>query len=61
MLDHMHLLEQRQEQILMGLKGAGIDLKCCSVPHLDISEFREAEVQAAQDRQRAADAFDPVI
>ncbi|MBP7548570.1 MAG: serine O-acetyltransferase [Corallincola sp.] len=61
MLDHMHLLEQRQEQILMGLKGAGIDLKCCAVPHLDVSEFREAEEQAAQDRQRAADAFDPGI
>ncbi len=61
LLDHMHLLEQRQQQMVDGLKRGGIELNCCAVPQLDVEEFREAEAEAAADRQRAADAFDPTI
>lgn len=61
LLDHMNLLEQRQEQMVDGLRHNGILLNCCAVPQLDVGEFREAEVEAAADRQRAAEAFDPSI
>ena len=44
-----------------GLKRGGIELNCRAVPQLDVEEFREAEAEAAADRQRAADAFDPTI
>lgn len=62
MLDHIHLLDSKVAELCKSVNDLGGNV-CSQVPIMDIDDeaFREAERQAAEQRKKQLDEFDPTI
>lgn len=61
MLDHMHLMDANLQALSKEVQAMGGDVAIEKLPQLDVGEFSEAEMEAAEKRQKAMDEFDPII
>ncbi|MBV7315164.1 serine O-acetyltransferase [Shewanella sp. NIFS-20-20] len=61
MLDHMHLMDSKVQDLCKVVETLGGDVCTERLPQLDVGEFNEAEIAAAQKRQKSLDEFDPII
>jgi len=61
MLDHMHLMESKVQELCQAIQGLGGNVCTEKLPELDMGEFNDAEKAAAEKRHSALDEFDPSI
>ncbi|QUN07021.1 serine O-acetyltransferase [Shewanella yunxiaonensis] len=61
MLDHMHLMDSKLAELCQVIQTMGGAVCTERLPQLDVGDFCEAELAAAEKRQQALDAFDPEI
>lgn len=61
MLDHVHLMDTKLNDVCTAVKGMGGDVCNEALPELKVSEFTEDEHAAAKKRTEEVDAFDPKI
>ncbi|MFQ6370416.1 serine O-acetyltransferase [Shewanella sp. YIC-542] len=61
MLDHMHLMDSKVAELCLAVQNMGGSVCTERLPQLDVGDFCEAELAAAEKRQQALDAFDPEI
>ncbi len=63
MLDHMHVMDNKVNDICSAINQIGGDICDKKLPDLTVEEtdFQEAEARAAEERRRAMEAFDPDI
>jgi serine O-acetyltransferase len=61
MLDHMHLMDSKVAELCLVIQKMGGAVCTERLPQLDVGDFCEAELAAAEKRQQALDAFDPEI
>ncbi|WP_019675685.1 serine O-acetyltransferase [Arsukibacterium perlucidum] len=62
LLDHIHLLDNKVAELCSSVNNLGGNV-CAEMPELDLPEedFKRAEQQAAEQRRKEVDAFDPGI
>lgn len=61
MLDHMHLMDEKVQDLCKAVNDMGGSVCDESLPTLHVAEFSEAEREAAEIREQELDAFDPQI
>lgn len=61
MLDHMHLMDSKVQELCQAIQRLGGDVCTEKLPELDMGEFNEAEKAAADKRQSSLEEFDPSI
>ncbi|MCK8045954.1 MULTISPECIES: serine O-acetyltransferase [Shewanella] len=61
MLDHMHLMDSKVQEVCQAVQTLGGSVCTEKLPELDVEDFSEAELAAAQKRQKSLDEFDPII
>ncbi|MDB2386736.1 serine O-acetyltransferase [Shewanella sp.] len=61
MLDHMHLMDSKVQEVCQAVQGLGGSVCADKLPELEVDAFSEAEMAAAQKRQKSLDEFDPII
>ncbi|WP_108946142.1 serine O-acetyltransferase [Shewanella halifaxensis] len=61
MLDHMHLMDSKVQEVCQAVQNMGGSVCTEKLPELDVEDFCEAELAAAQKRQKSLDEFDPII
>lgn len=61
MLDHMHLMDSKVQEICQAVQSVGGDVCTEKLPELEVDEFSDAEMAAAEQRQSTIDEFDPII
>ncbi|QSX31291.1 serine O-acetyltransferase [Shewanella cyperi] len=61
MLDHMHLMDSKVQELCQAVQSLGGSVCTEKLPELDVGEFSDAEMAAAEKRQHALDEFDPII
>ena len=61
MLDHMHLMDSKVQEVRQAVQTLGGSVCTEKLPELDVEDFSEAELAAAQKRQKSIDEFDPII
>ncbi|MDR8524343.1 serine O-acetyltransferase [Shewanella fidelis] len=61
MLDHMHLMDSKVQEVCQAVQNMGGSVCTEKLPELDVEDFSEAELAAAQKRQKSLDEFDPII
>jgi serine O-acetyltransferase len=62
LLDHIHVLDNKVSELCSSVNSLGGNV-CAEMPELDLPEedFKRAEQQAAEQRRKEVDAFDPSI
>lgn len=61
MLDHMHLMDNKLNDVCKAVNEVGGDVCQEALPELKVREFAEAESEAAKRRAAKVEAFDPEI
>ena len=61
MLDHMHLMDSKVQELCQAVQSIGGEVCTERLPELDVGEFSDAEIAAAEKRQGAIEEFDPII
>ncbi|MCL1048327.1 serine O-acetyltransferase [Shewanella abyssi] len=61
MLDHMHLMDSKVQEVCQAVQTLGGSVCTEKLPELEVDDFSEAELAAAQKRQKSLDEFDPII
>lgn len=61
MLDHMHLMDSKVQEVCQAVQTLGGSVCTEKLPELEVDEFSDAELAAAKKRQHAIDEFDPII
>ncbi|MDN4503594.1 serine O-acetyltransferase [Alteromonadaceae bacterium BrNp21-10] len=61
MLDHVHLMDTKMEEICKAVNSLGGDVCSKSLPNLELKEFAEAESAASALRKKQKEEFDPGI
>ncbi|GIU29843.1 serine O-acetyltransferase [Shewanella sp. MBTL60-007] len=61
MLDHMHLMDSKVQEVCQAVQTLGGSVCTERLPELDVEDFSEDELAAAQKRQKSLDEFDPII
>ncbi|MGS0676930.1 serine O-acetyltransferase [Shewanella sp. 0m-4] len=61
MLDHMHLMDSKVQEVCQAVQTLGGSVCTEKLPELDVEDFNDAEIAAAQKRQKSLDEFDPII
>ena len=61
MMDHMHLMDSKLQEVCCEVQQMGGEVCTDKLPELEIEEFIEDEVAAAEKRQKTMDEFDPSI
>lgn len=61
LVDHLHLMDAKVNSVSCAVKELGGRDCDQQLPSLDVEDFRDAELSAAEARQRAHDSFDPSI
>ena len=61
MLDHMHLMDSKVQEVCQAVQTLGGSVCTEKLPELDVEDFSDAEIAAAQKRQKSIDEFDPII
>ncbi|NRD74623.1 serine O-acetyltransferase [Shewanella sp. VB17] len=61
MLDHMNLMDSKVQEVCQAVQTMGGNVCTDKLPELEVDDFSDAELAAAEKRKQAIDEFDPII
>ncbi|MGB0893524.1 MAG: serine O-acetyltransferase [Parashewanella sp.] len=61
LLDHMHLMDSKLQEVCHEVQQMGGEVCTKELPELELAEFTEEELAAAEKRRKSLDEFDPMI
>ncbi|WP_133406625.1 serine O-acetyltransferase [Parashewanella tropica] len=61
LMDHMHLMDSKLQDVCHEVQQMGGEVCTDKLPELNIEEFSEDELAAAEKRKKQMDEFDPMI